>query len=60
MDSVKIPFSQYLNGYNSINFRDFRAASPNLSFVTPDIQNGSSRESQTDIDMNGYRGKRPV
>ena len=57
---VTIPFSQYLNGYNSLNFRDFRAASQNLTFVPPDIQNGSSRESQTEIDINGHKDKHPV
>lgn len=60
MDLVKIPFTQYLNGYNSRHFRDFRAASDNLAFVTPDIQVGASRESQSEIDINGHREKHPV
>ena len=57
---VKIPFSQYLNGYNSISFRDYRDSSAGLTFVPPELQTGPSRESQMEAEINGHREHIPV
>ena len=60
MDYVKIPFSQYLRGYNNTEYREYKTESDNLAFVSPYFLNHAVRYSDRLIEINGRQEKHPV